>query len=320
MPISDGLRTLATRVVTRVIESDRFADLWDDANRLAHTQMVDVLTAEKAPRGAVVIDLSGVAKVATDRLKDTGISLFDRFGNSDRKLEFEVFRSDEVAQVQDAFRLFDRVATFLPWITVLMLVGAVFVFPNRRRGVVWAASGLTIGAFLVLIALTVGRSLYLDALPAGASMAAAESVFDTLTRFLRAGTRSVVALGLVILVIALVMGPSSPAVGLRRFLSRITGRLGDEAGQHGVDLGPVGVFVHRNINALRIAVAVIAGAYLILGSQPTAATVLWVAIISLLVLAVIEVIGRAGAGEQPPTPPTGEPPAVEPPAGAATST
>jgi len=80
----------------------------------------------------------------------------------------------------------------------------------------------------------------------------------------------------------------------------------------------VGAFAARNLNALRILVGVVAGIVLIAWGQPTAGNVLWIAIVSLLVLAVIEVVARAGAvgagvsGSDPPTPTappaTGEPP------------
>jgi len=307
-PISGGLETLVRNIVDRVVTSDRFATLWDDANRIAHSQVVDVLEAEKAPRGAVVIDLSGIAKVATDRLNSAGVSFFDRFDPGSRNLEITVFQSDEIANVQDAFRLFDRVATVMPWIAILLLIGAVFVFPNRRRGVIWAASGLAIGAFVVLLGLTIGRSFYLSALPSSVSQPAAESAFDTLTRFVRAGTRTVVAVGLVIMLVAVMAGPSRLAVSLRGFVARATGRLGDEADSHGADLGPVGAFVSQNINALRIAVAVMAGIVFIAWTAPTGMTVLWIAIVSVLALVVLEVlarIGSAAADRSTPEPPAG---------------
>ena len=316
-PIASGLRTVVHEIVLRIVQSDQFATLWVAANRFAHKQVVDVLTSDKAPKGAVVIDLTGVAKAATSKLESAGLPLFDRIssGSSQRKLEFEVFRSDDVANIQSSFKLFEKIATILPWLTILILAAAVFVAPNRRRGLVWAASGFTIGAALILIGLTVGRSIYLAALPRGTSRPANEAFFDTLTRFVRSGTRTVVAVGLVVLLAALIFGPSGPAVGIRRFFSRITGRLGAQAGEHGADLGPVGVWVGRNIGALRIAVAVLAAAVLILWSGLTAAVVLWVAIIAVLVLAVIEVIGRAGqaGADHDAAPPAVPPPVTQPP-------
>ena len=232
-PIASGLRTVVHEIVLRIVQSDQFATLWVAANRFAHKQVVDVLTSDKAPKGAVVIDLTGVAKAATSKLESAGLPLFDRIssGSSQRKLEFEVFRSDDVANIQSSFKLFEKIATILPWLTILILAAAVFVAPNRRRGLVWAASGFTIGAALILIGLTVGRSIYLAALPRGTSRPANEAFFDTLTRFVRSGTRTVVAVGLVVLLAALIFGPSGPAVGIRRFFSRITGRLGARSGR-----------------------------------------------------------------------------------------
>ena len=249
--------------------SDRFATLWDDANRIAHSQIVDVLDAEKAPRGAVVIDLSGVAKAATDRLGSAGVHFFDRFDVGNRNLEFTVFQSDEIAKVQDSFRLFDKVATVMPWIAILLLVGAVFVFPNRRRGVIWAASGLAIGAFFVLLALTIGRSIYLSALPRSVSQPAAEAAFDTLVRFVRPGTRTVVAVGLVVL-----SSPwwRSPRAGGRRLRAACSTRHRTASATRPTSTAPTSdrsaSFVSHNLNALRIAVAVIAGIVFIAWSRP----------------------------------------------------
>ncbi len=72
------------------------------------------------------------------------------------------------------------------------------------------------------------------------------------------------------------------------------GRVGDEAEERGVQFGPFGAWVGRNIVALRIAVAVVAAIVLVAWDQPTATVVFVTAIVTLLALAVIEVVGRGG--------------------------
>lgn len=293
VPITSGLRTVVHDVVDRILASDRFVELWDRANRSAHRQLVSVLTDSSGRKGVVQVDLSGVVGDAAKRLTDMGLPLFDNAGN--RPVVFDLFQSSDVARVQSAFKLFNRLATVLAWFTVLLLVGAVVVSPNRRRGTVRAATGLVLGAGSLLVGAGAARGLYLNALPPGTSIPANETIFDTLTRSLRGGTRSVVAVGVVILVVALVLGPSGPAVRLRDVLGRLAGRAGDEAGSRRVDFGPVGAFVARNVVALRIAVALIALIVVVAGSRPGAGTIFWIAALALVALAVVEFVARAGA-------------------------
>ena len=292
VPITSGLHTVVGDVVDRILASDRFAQLWDRANRAAHEQLVSVLTNSSGRKGVVQVDLSAVVGDAARRLSDLGLPLFDRAVG--RQVELDVFQSEDVAKVQSAFNLFNRVARILPWFTVLLLVAAVFVAPNRRRGVVAAATGLVLGACALLIGVAVGRGLYLGALPPGASTPANETIFDTLTRFLRGGTRTVVAVGVVILLTALVLGPSGPAVRLRDAVARLWRTAGTDAGERGVDFGPVGAFAARNLTALRVVIGVVALLVLLAQGRPSAGTILWIVVGALVALGIVEFVARAG--------------------------
>ncbi len=293
VPITSGLHTVVGDVVDRVLSSERFHELWDRANRVAHEQLVSVLTNASGRKGVVQVDLSQVVGDAAQRLSALGLPFFDRAVGKDVVLD--VFQSEDVARAQSVFSLFNRLATILPWFTILLLVASVFVSPDRRRGVVAASTGLVLGASSLLITVGIGRGLYLNALPTGASIPANEVIFDTLVRFLRGSTRSVLAIGLVVLLVALVLGPSGPAVRLRAAVARLWRRAGAGADEHGVDFGPVGAFAARNLVALRIAVGV--GALLVLLAQgrPSAGTIFWIVVGSLVVLGIVEFVARAGA-------------------------
>jgi hypothetical protein len=291
-PITTGIKTLVGDLIDRAVKSDRFAELWVTANRAAQKQVVSVLTNSSGKKGVVQIDLTGTAKEVSSRLSGLGVPFFSNLGSE--PVTFDVFQSQEVAQVQQAFNLFDKLALVLPWLTLFILGAGVLVAPKRRKALVWAATGWVLGASLLLIAVAIGRALYLNALPTGASIPANRVFYDTISRFLRGGGRTVVVMGLVVLVVALVTGPSAPAVRLRDSAARLLGSAGAGADERGVDFGPVGAFVARNLMALRVAVGVLALIVFLALDQPSAGTVLWIAVLGLLALAVIEVVGRAG--------------------------
>jgi hypothetical protein len=298
--LTTGLQTVVREATLRVVQSDQFAQLWTAANRLAHEQLVAVLTGESSgvittKDGVVSLDLSGIASEVVNRLRDRGIGLFDSVNLQSGQFTVEIFQSDVITRVQVAFDLFDTVATVLPWVVVLLFAAGILLWPNRRRGALWSAVGLSIGMMTLLLALAIGRSVYLGAVPSSVIPGdVAAAFFDTLVRFLRQAARALLAVGVVALLACLVLGPGTNAQRLRGWVGRMLGRVGDEAEERGVQFGPVGAWVGRNIVALRIAVAVVAAIVLVAWDQPTATVVFVTAIVTLLALAVIEVVGRGG--------------------------
>lgn len=291
-PITAGVRNLVSDLIERVITSDKVAKLWDDANRIAHQQVVDVLTVSNGKKGVVTLDLTDLVKQVQARLVSAGVPFLGNLTVPAVKLD--VLQSDTIAQVQSAFNLFNKLATILPWLTFIVLGAGILAAPDRRKGFVRAASGWVIGSALLLVGIAIGRQVYMGALPSGASVPANETFFLTITRFLRGGGRMVLVVGLVLLIAALVTGPSGPAVRLRAALARLFGAAGSGVGRTGVDLGPVPAFVGRNLMALRVVVAVVAlGAFLLLG-QPSAGAVFWIAALAVVALAILEILGRSG--------------------------
>jgi len=291
-PITAGVRNLVSELIHKVVTSDKVAQLWDDANRIAHQQVVDVLTVSNGKKGVVTLDLTDLVKQVQARLVDAGVPFLGNLTVPDVKLD--VLQSDTIAQVQQAFNLFNKLAGILPWLTFLVLGAGILAAPDRRKGFVHAASGWVIGAALLLVGVAIGRQVYMGALPTGASIPANETFFLTITRFLRGSGRMVLVFGLVLLVVGLLTGPGGAAVRFREGMARLFGAAGSGVDRTGVDLGPVPAFVGRNLMALRVVVAVLAlGAFLLL-DQPSAGAVFWIAALALVALAVLEVLGRSG--------------------------
>jgi hypothetical protein len=294
-PISSSLEGLVRDVTDRILASDRFEQLWTEANRVAHETMVAALTGEGDDTvGSVSVDLSGVVSDVAERLGELGIPLPEDLGED---LSLQVFESDEVASAQSAFRAFDRLSSILPWVALGLLVLGIVVAPDRRWGATWAAGALCVGALIVGLTVAVGRGIYLDALPTGASLSANEEFFDTLVRFLRDAARTVLGIGIILLVVALVTGPSHAAVRLRAGVKHAIARAGDSASDQGLVLGQFGTWVADNLVALRWVVGAVAAVTFVAWSEPTAAVVFWIVVIGAVVLGLLEFAARVGRDE-----------------------
>jgi hypothetical protein len=146
---------------------------------------------------------------------------------------------------------------------------------------------------LLALGLTVFRSIYLDAVPAEVlPHDAAAVLYDTIVRFLRAGLRTVLVLGLVVAAGAFLAGQSVTAVRTRQSLAGAIGWLQGSAEHAGLRTGPVGSWAHANRRILRIAAVALASLALVFWSRPTGKVVIGLTVALLIVLAIIEFLAR----------------------------
>ena len=89
-------------------------------------------------------------------------------------------------------------------------------------------------------------------------------------------------------------GPSAAAVRTRQALSSWLGRI-----RHGGQSGPATRWTYAHRTALRIGAVTLAALIFVFWGQPTAAVVVLIAILLLVVLGLIEVIGRPPAQPNP---------------------
>jgi hypothetical protein len=97
---------------------------------------------------------------------------------------------------------------------------------------------------------------------------------------------------------AFLTGQSVTAVRTREGLGRAIGWLQGGAAQAGFSTGPVGTWVYANKRALRIGAVTLAALTLVFWGRPTGKVVLGLTLALLVVLALIEFLGR-----QPSEPP-----------------
>ncbi|MFH8285336.1 hypothetical protein [Streptomyces antibioticus] len=290
-PISSGLKELVGSTVERVVSSPAFETIWTDANRRAHAAVDKALTGQAGgavslKNNQVAIDIGPIVQQVKERLVDDGFGLASRI--PEVRTDFVVVEGDSVGKIKTYLRVLEILGTWLPVITVLVAAAGVFLAAHRRRALIGAALGVLVAMVVLGVALTVFRAIYLDHLPAGASEAAAGSIYDALVRFLRSGIRAVGALALVTALGAFFVGPSRPAVFTRHFFSKGIGAGRDVAMSSGLRLGAVGRFTHRYKPWIGAAILLVAAIVLFTWNYPTMAVVIWTAVIVLIALALRE--------------------------------
>ena len=299
-PVANGVQGFVRTQVERIVQSQAFEDAWIQANRVAHEALVKALTGEGG--GAVTVEGDTVSP-QPGAVHPDGQAAAGRPGVHPGRADpagRQVVRAVPVRghhpRPQRAFSLLNTLGVWLPVIAIVLLVLGVYVAKDHRRALVGAALGVAVSMVVLALALTVFRSIYLDAVPAAVlPHDAAAVLYDTIVRFLRLGLRTVLVLGLVVAAGAFLSGQSVTAVRTRQGLSNAIGWLAGGAERAGFSTGPVGSWVYANKKALRIGAVALAALALVFWGRPTGKVVLGLTLALLVVLALIEFLGRRPA-------------------------
>jgi len=289
-PIATAAKSQVQEAVNRVLSSDQFRQLWEGANRFAHQELVTVLRGDssvlQATQGQVVLNLVPLLDAALQNatafvsgVVGRAVTLPTLTGNEapsvacqkislaiDRPLpatcgEVVLFSSANLDTAQKAVRAFDRMVVALLVVVPLLLVGALWASPRRRRTLLQLTVGGMAGLVLVrrLLIWEQGRLIGTGrAQNEDARRAIVHGVFSgffDLTWWLLIG-------GLVVLALAVLTGPYGWAKATRRrtvVVARTTGALAAVAvGRETVPDTAELTWVRRHLDALRIAGAAVA--------------------------------------------------------------
>jgi hypothetical protein len=274
--------------IADLVASPAFASAWDQAITVAHRQLNAVLSGDSegvVVRGdTVYLDLAPFIGLAKQRLSDAGLTAVNRV--PDVHPTVAIAKADTLVRAQSAYTALDKVARVLPWIVLLLFAVGVYLARNRFRALVGTGLGLALSMVVLAAGILVARSLLIGQVPAAAAPATA-SGFDIVVHYLRLGLRALLVLGLVLALAGFLAGRSDTAVRIRRSISR---RLHDARGP-AAD-GPVPTWVRTHIRGLRIAAVALAVLTFVFLTQPTGIAIVVIAAVLLVVLAVIEYLGR----------------------------
>jgi len=223
-PASAGLRELGPGIVERALRQPTLRRLWRRALERSHASLVDVLEERSGvvstEEGVVTLDLGDLVVEAADRI---GVSDSIQRRIDEDAGRVELLRSDELDTAQNAFRLMNTIAWFLPLLTLAIFGLALWLSGGRRRLTVRAIGiAVLLSGVLGLLAVNLtGRYLVRSLTTERESREAGGSAWDILTELLRGSFRIQILAGLLFLLAAWIAGPSPLAVAMRRSLAPV---------------------------------------------------------------------------------------------------
>jgi hypothetical protein len=297
-PIASGVNGFIHDQTAKVIASPQTARLWTGLNRRVHAQLVKILSGQGSAtltvvNGQVTLNLGPVIDQVKKNLSAKGLTAAEKLPPVNPT--FPLFSAQKLEKLQGLYRLVNSLKIVLPIVAVVLLGLGVLVAHGHRRALIGAGLGLAASMLILGIALALFRGIYLGKLPAGGSSAAAADAYDTLVGFIKDALRALLAAGLIVAIGAFFTGPSATAVKTRgAFKSGL--RWVREGGERaGVSTGPVGRWTYTHRKALRVSAVAIAALVFVFWAQPTWVVGLVIAIVLVLVLGLIELIGRPPA-------------------------
>lgn len=296
-PATQGILSVIRSGVNTFVESDAFAQVWQEALRLSHSQLV--ATMQNDPKAAVAVGSDGSIGIQLgpiiERVKqvlvDRGMTFAAQIPAIDRTIT--VTQSSSLPTVQIFYNLALAAGAWLPWISLLLLAAGVIVARRRALALVWSAVALALAMIVIVAGLAIGRLVFIASvspslLPAGV----ARTVFDTLTTAMRDTGVAVLVLAIVVAIVAWYSGPFAVPRRLRGFFASGVAWLRDAADRHGVGTGRTGEWIYAQRALLRAAVAVIAAAIVLFVRPLTPGLIIWTLVIAAVVIAVLELVQR----------------------------
>ena len=211
-PASGGLRELALNISQRALAQPKVQALWEDANRTAHQEFLDVVDnkneALSTTGGNVVLDLGTILNQVANQV---GVG-----GNLASKLppdaaQLTIMKSDQLEAVQTGVRILRTLAWLLAALAIVLFAAAIYLAGARRRetlrgvGIAFIAVGVA-----VLFTHGLAGNYVVGALTTtAASEPAANAAWSIGTSELVEIAQGLVLYGIVIVLAAWLAGPTA---------------------------------------------------------------------------------------------------------------
>ena len=297
--LSSAIAGFVHTQVHKIITSPQVANLWLQINRTAHAQLVKVLSGQgnsaiSTSNGQVILDLGPFINVIKQDLVKRGFTLVNNLPPIHPTIA--LFSSKSLVQAQTLYRLITTLKWVLPFLSLVLIALGVYIARRHRRALIGAGLGFA-GSMVVLGGLlAVFRGVYINSVPNSVVPSdAAAAAFDTMVRFIKEGLRVLLVIGLVVAAGAFFTGPSVTAVRTRGAFVSGFGWLRATGEHAGLRTGPVGQWTYAHRVGLRIGAAALVAIILVFWGEPSGITVLFLAIVLLVLLGLIELIGTRPA-------------------------
>lgn len=294
-PAAEGVHSLLVTIVTRFVESDAFADVWASALRVTHSQVTGALQNDETVAvslgsdGTIGIQLAPIIDRVKEVLIDQGIGFASALPTVDRTIT--VATSDALPTVQLAYGLAVAAGLWLPWIAIALLVAGALVAHRRWVAAIVSALVLCASMLFLLAGFAVGR-IFLDAAMRSGPVSpdAGGVMYEIVAGPMRDTAVAVLVLAVAVAVVAWFSGPFRAPRRLRAAAQAGATRLRAGMARHGVTSGRVGRWLHGQHTLLRVVIAVLGAAVVLLVRPLSPGLVVWTVVLAALVVIILEIV------------------------------
>ncbi|WP_218617525.1 hypothetical protein [Cryptosporangium aurantiacum] len=338
-PLTVQLRGVIRTQVLNIVSSERFQTVWEEANRRAHQRALAIIegrsTLITASDDQVRIDLLPLINQVLQRIETQLPTFFGRSlslpdlrsgeipPNLRERIEtalgvslpanfaqFTVYDAGRLRAVQETVVAVRQGLIALVLGAIALLLIALAIAPRRRRTLLQLGIWLAVAAVAVTAVLRAARAELLQQVPDGVYRDGVAATLTIVTAPLRDRGLLVIAAGVLIALVAYLVGPGRVPVALRRGIARGTRSAGRGTARGGRWLAAHGPgWIRRYRDPLRIGGAVVAALAVILVSSWSG---LLVIVVLLVVYEVAVTLIARSPSETVPTEP--RPPQTESPA------
>jgi len=296
-PLAQGIVSLIQTTVGNFVSSDAFAQVWQEALRTTHTQLV--ATMQNDPKAAVAIGADGSVGIQLapiiDRVKqllvDQGLTFASQIPTIDRTIT--VAQNSSIPTIQLFYGVAVAAGAWLQWIALAFLVLGVVVARRRALALVWAAVGLALSMVVVVAGIGIGRLVFIGSVsPSLLPSKVADTVFRTVTTAMQDTGVAVLVLAIVVAVVGWYSGPFAVPRKLRGFFGSGVAWVREAAERHGISTGRTGEWIYAQRALLRAVVALIAAALVLFVRPLTTPLIIWTLVLAALVIAILELVQR----------------------------
>ncbi len=226
-PAAGGLRQVAGNGAERVLETSTAQDLWEDANRSAHEQLLAVLEdkgeAVSTEEGTVSLNLGSLLTNLADQVgfgADLAAKLPPDAG------QIEILRSDELKTAQNIAVAIKGLALVLSILTFVAFGAAIYLARDARWVTVLSSGiGLVAAGFAVIVVRQIAGGIVVDQLvKVESAKPAGEAAWSISTSLMTSIATTVIVVGLLFAVAGWLASPTGSARTTRRAIAPVLQR------------------------------------------------------------------------------------------------
>lgn len=223
-PAAGGLRQVAGQGAERVLETSTAQDLWEEANRSAHEELIAVLEdkndAVSTDEGTVTLKLSSLLTNLADEV-GIGADLAEKLPPD--AADIEILRSDELKTAQNIAVAIKGLALVLSLLTFLTFGTAIYLSREGRWVTVLASGiGLIAAGFAVIVVRQIAGGIVVDQLVAVESAKpAGEAAWSIATSLMVSIATTVIVIGLLFALAGWLASPTGSARAVRRVIAPV---------------------------------------------------------------------------------------------------